>query len=225
MFGPVFRRLFVVLRFLWRVSVALFRFLFSEKSRNENNRAIVSLNVEAAEPVEDMATEKQLAFIEYLGGSAPLKMTKREASSLIDELLIQKEVRRMEIAQRRVERRRQYTGVGEVAVSFRVGCRYFDSTKNRVFECIALKGKRARSVAFGGLDSIERDKSLLKDFGGFKKTWIDGGAETCERGALRADRQATEREVAGELDFLRKLRQREKDYKPDVSFKEELSGG
>lgn len=81
-------------------------------------------------------------------------------------------------------------GDGEVAVSFRVGCRYFDSTKNRVFECIALNGKRARSVAFGCLDSIECDKSLLKDFGGFKKTRIDGGAETCERGALRADRPA-----------------------------------
>ena len=116
-------------------------------------------------------------------------------------------------------------GDGEVAVSFRVGCRYFDRTKNRVFECIALKGKRARYVAFGCLDSIERDKSLLKDFGEFKKTRIDGGAETCERGALRADRQATESEVAGELDFLRKLRQREKDYKPGVSFKVEISGG
>ena len=122
-------------------------------------------------------------------------------------------------------------GDGEVAVSFRVGCRYFDRTKNRVFECIALKGKRVRSVAFGCLDKVEEDKAALRGVDRELYTWmwhkvrIDGGAETCERGALRADRQATESEVAGELDFLRKLRQREKDYKPGVSFKVEISGG
>lgn len=98
---------------------------------------------------------------------------------------------------------------GEVALSFRVGNRYYDETKNRVFECIALKGKKARLVAFGCLDSIERDLSVLEDGWGFNKVRTDGGVETCQRGALRADRQATEKEVADELDFLRRLRKRE----------------
>lgn len=95
---------------------------------------------------------------------------------------------------------------GEVALSFRVGNRYYDTTKNRVFECIALKGKKARLVAFGCLDSIERDLSVLEDGWGFNKVRTDGGVETCQRGALRADRQATEKEVAEEFDFLRRLR-------------------
>ena len=98
---------------------------------------------------------------------------------------------------------------GDVALSFRVGNRYYDETKNRVFECIALKGKKARLVAFGCLDSIERDLSVLEDGWGFNKVRTDGGVETCQRGALRADRQATEKEVADELDFLRRLRKRE----------------
>ncbi len=98
---------------------------------------------------------------------------------------------------------------GEVALSFRVGNRYYDGTKNRVFECIALKGKKARLVAFGCLDSIERDLSVLEDGWGFNKVRTDGGVETCQRGSLRADRQATEKEVAAELDFLRRLRKRE----------------
>ena len=95
---------------------------------------------------------------------------------------------------------------GDVALAFRVGNRYYDETKNRVFECIALKGKKARLVAFGCLDSVERDLSLLDDFGGFSKVRTDGGVETCQRGALRADRQATEQEVTDEFDFLRQLR-------------------
>lgn len=98
---------------------------------------------------------------------------------------------------------------GEVALSFRVGNRYYDKTKNRVFECIALKGKKARLVAFGCLDSIERDLSNLEDGWGFNKVRTDGGVETCQRGALRADRQATEKEVAAEFEFLRQLRKRE----------------
>ena len=101
---------------------------------------------------------------------------------------------------------------GEVALAFRVGNRYFDAGKNRVFECIALKGKKARLVAFGCLDSVEKDLAFLKEcpeFGGFHKVRTDGGVETCQRGALRADRQATEKEVAAELEFLRQLRKRE----------------
>lgn len=52
---------------------------------------------------------------------------------------------------------------GEVALAFRVGNRYFDAGKNRVFECIALKGKKARLVAFGCLDSVEKDLAFLKE--------------------------------------------------------------
>ena len=101
---------------------------------------------------------------------------------------------------------------GDIALAFRVGNRYYDETRNRVFECIALKGKKARSVAFACLDSVEKELAFLKDspeFGGFYKVRTDGGAETCQRGALRADRQATEKEVADELEFLRRLRKRE----------------
>ena len=111
---------------------------------------------------------------------------------------------------RKVSRPSPYTmQAREVALAFRVGNRYYDSSKNRVFECIALKGKKARLVAFGCLDSVERDLALLKDcpeFGGFSKVRTDGGVETCQRGALRADRQATEKEVADEFAFLRQLR-------------------
>ena len=101
---------------------------------------------------------------------------------------------------------------GDVALAFRVGNRYYDETKNRVFECIALKGKKARLVAFACLDSVEKELAFLTDspeFGGFYKVRTDGGVETCQRGALRADRQATEKEVAAELEFLRQLRKRE----------------
>ena len=102
---------------------------------------------------------------------------------------------------------------GEVALSFRVGNRYYDATKNRVFECIALKGKKARLVAFSLLDSVEWEKEQLAkypDAGDFHKVRTVGGVETCQRGALRADRQATEKEVADEFDFLKQL----KEYKP-----------
>ena len=111
---------------------------------------------------------------------------------------------------------------GDVALSFRVGNRYYDETKNRVFECIALKGKKARLVAFGCLDSIERDLSNLEDGWGFNKVRTDGGVETCQRGALRADRQATEKEVAAEFDFLRRLRT---EHKPNGSIKVEITVG
>jgi len=106
---------------------------------------------------------------------------------------------------------------GDVALAFRVGNRYYDETKNRIFECIALKGKKARLVAFGCLDSVEKELAFLKghpEFGGFYKVRTDGGVETCQRGALRADRQATEKEIADELEFLRQLRKREAEYKP-----------
>lgn len=96
---------------------------------------------------------------------------------------------------------------GDVAISFRVGNRYYHSAKNRVFECIALKGKKTRLAAFGCLDSIERDLSVVKDFGGFNKVRINGGVETCERGALRADRQATAKEIAEEFEFLKEIRE------------------
>lgn len=98
---------------------------------------------------------------------------------------------------------------GDVALSFRVGNRYYDETKNRVFECIALKGKKARLVAFSLLDSVEWEKEQIAkyhDTGDFHKVRTDGGVETCQRGALRADRQATEEEVAAEFEFLRQLR-------------------
>ena len=101
---------------------------------------------------------------------------------------------------------------GEVALAFRVGNRYYDAGKNRVFECIALKGKKARLVAFACLDSVEKELAFLKEWpelGRFHKVRTDGGVETCQRGALRADRQATEKEVAAELEFLRQLRKRE----------------
>ncbi len=102
---------------------------------------------------------------------------------------------------------------GDVALAFRVGNRYYDAGENRVFECIALKGKKARLVAFSLLDSVEWEKEQLAkypDAGEFHKVRTIGGVETCQRGALRADRQATEKEVADEFDFLKQL----KEYKP-----------
>ena len=53
---------------------------------------------------------------------------------------------------------------GEVALSFRVGNRYYDETKNRVFECVALKGKKARLVAFSLLDSVEWEKEQMAKY-------------------------------------------------------------
>ena len=116
---------------------------------------------------------------------------------------------------------------GEVALAFRVGDRYYDAGKNRVFECIALKGKKARLVAFACLDSVEKELAFLKEWpelGRFHKVRTDGGVETCQRGALRADRQATEKEVADELEFLQRLRQREKKYSPHADFVNALTG-
>lgn len=104
-FGPAFRRLFSVVRFLFRVLVSLFRFLFFGTSRKDKQIPATSVRVEVVESGEDLATDRQRAFIAELGGVAPDRMTKREASSLIDELLIQKEERRLETARRRVERR------------------------------------------------------------------------------------------------------------------------
>lgn len=110
---------------------------------------------------------------------------------------------------------------GELAVAFRVGGKYYNSAKNRVFKCIALKGKRARRVAFGCLDSSEKDLEFLVEH----KVRTDGGIETCERGAFRANRPATEQEIAAEWDFLRRLRKREAEYKPDGSVRLEITVG
>lgn len=101
---------------------------------------------------------------------------------------------------------------GEVALAFRVGGRYYHAGKNRVFECIAVKGKRARSVFFSALDAIERNRAWIEDdkkYGiveGFNKVRIEGGVETADRSNLRADRFATDAEVAEELDFLKGIR-------------------
>ena len=114
---------------------------------------------------------------------------------------------------------------GEVALAFRVGNRYYDKSKNRVFECIALKGKKARLVAFGCLDSVEKELAFLKEcpeLGGFNKVRTDGGVETCQRGALRADRQATEKEVEDEYAFLKQLRKREAEFKPSGAVQKNL---
>ena len=95
---------------------------------------------------------------------------------------------------------------------FVVGKRYYDEKKNRVFECIAMKGKKTRFVAFSCIDSVEEYQVFLKEhpeFGGFNKVCLNGSVETCQRGALRADRQATEKEVAEELDFLRRLHKKD----------------
>ena len=117
---------------------------------------------------------------------------------------------------------------GEVALAFRVGNRYYDEQKNRVFECIALKGKKARLVAFACLDSVEKELAFLKEcpeLGGFHKVRTDGGVESCQRGALRADRQATEKEIADELEFLRQLRKREAEYKPSGAVQVSITSG
>ena len=103
---------------------------------------------------------------------------------------------------------------GELAVAFRVGGRYYNSVKNRVFECVGVKGKRARLVFWSCLDDIEGSKALMLDnlkYGqtsGFVKVRIEDGIETCERGAFRANRPATEQEIAHEREFLRDLRRR-----------------
>lgn len=97
---------------------------------------------------------------------------------------------------------------GDVVMDFVVGNRYYNSSKNRVFECIALKGKKARFAAFGCIDRVEEETQFIKEnpeLGWFNKVRIDGGVETCQRGALRADRIATEIEVAGEYEFLRHI--------------------
>lgn len=103
---------------------------------------------------------------------------------------------------------------GDVALAFRVGGRYYHAGKSRVFECIAVKGKRARSVFFSALDAIERNRAWIEDdkkYGiveGFNKVRIEDGVETADRGNLRADRFATDAEVAEEFEFLNGLRER-----------------
>lgn len=118
--------------------------------------------------------------------------------------------------------------VGDVALAFCVGNRYYDSSKKRVFECIALKGKKARRVAFGILDSIKEDTDFLREnpeLAWFKKVRIDNGVETCRRGALRADRQATEDEVAAEFDLLRRFRKSVAEYIPSGSGRVSITIG
>ena len=97
---------------------------------------------------------------------------------------------------------------GEVALSFRVGNRYYDSTKNRVFECVAIKGKKARLVAFSMLDCVDWVKREIAKYGDweFNKVRIVDGVETCCRGAIRADRYATDKEINHELEFIKELR-------------------
>ena len=101
---------------------------------------------------------------------------------------------------------------GEIAIAFRVGGRYYNSVKNRVFECIGIRGKRARQVYWSCLDDVESSRELMREpeLGGFVKVRIDDGVETCERGAFRADRPATKEEIAAEREFLRQLRRRMK---------------
>jgi hypothetical protein len=105
---------------------------------------------------------------------------------------------------------------GEIAIAFRVGSRYYNGAKNRVFECVGVKGKRARLVFWSCLDDVEGSKAMMLDnlkYGqtsGFVKVRVDDGVETCERGALRANRLATEQEIAREREFLRDLRRRER---------------
>lgn len=101
---------------------------------------------------------------------------------------------------------------GELAIAFRVGGRYYNSVKNRVFECIGTRGKRARQVYWSCLDDVESSRALMREpeLGGFVKVRIDDGVETCERGAFRADRPATEKEIADEREFLRDLRRKTK---------------
>ena len=113
---------------------------------------------------------------------------------------------------------------GEVALAFRVGGRYYHAGKSRVFECIAVKGKRARSVAHSCLDKVEEDKALLVGIDRDLYSWmwrkvrIEGGVETADRGNLRADRFATDAEVAEEFEFLLKLRQQDGQFPaPKVS--------
>ena len=62
---------------------------------------------------------------------------------------------------------------GDVALAFRVGNRYYDETKNRVFECIALKGKKARVLLSAG--------DGKRSWGG--NTWTPGTFTRCARTA------------------------------------------
>lgn len=185
------------------------------KGRNmTGGKIVIGSMIGETDDDDNAMTQKQRGFIISLGGTPRKGMTKAEASTMIDELLEAKEVRRMERARRRVEENPYTQKDGEVALAFRVGGRYYHAGKNRVFECIAVKGKRARSVFFSALDAIERNRAWIEDdkkYGiveGFNKVRIEDGVETADRGNLRADRFATNAEVADELEFLKGLRER-----------------
>ena len=104
---------------------------------------------------------------------------------------------------------------GDLAVSFQKGRRYYNSTKNRVFECIGTTGRKSRRAFFATLDRIEQERAIMLDdlkYGqtsGFQRVRTENGIETCERGAFRANRLATQQEIAAEFEFLREVRKRE----------------
>ena len=100
---------------------------------------------------------------------------------------------------------------GEVALTFRIGGKYYNPSKSRVMECVDIKGKRARLVSFASLDEVESWLSFIKqnpELAGYNKVRVENGVETCMRGAYRADRIATPRQVDEELAFLRDYRNR-----------------
>lgn len=92
---------------------------------------------------------------------------------------------------------------GECAVAFRVGAKYYNMAAGRVMECIAVRGKRSRKALFSWLwcvDAVKHDFADDPNFNDWNKINIAGGVESCRRGALRADRLATDAEIARDVE-------------------------
>ena len=88
---------------------------------------------------------------------------------------------------------------------FKIGARYYQQNSERVLECFALKGKKQRFAAFTFMNRVKEEKRMLKEFGDtglvFTKVRVLSGVETCQRGKIRADRFATEEEIAEDIAF------------------------
>lgn len=97
-------------------------------------------------------------------------------------------------------------------VAFRVGVRYYGLNSGRVIECLAIKGKTKRFAAFATMNKANEVRELLSAFAdtgwGYNKIIIDSGVETCQRGNIRADRLATEAEIAADISAVAKYEKR-----------------
>lgn len=100
--------------------------------------------------------------------------------------------------------RNQYSlAEGECAVAFRVGAKYYNAQAGHVMECVEIRGRRSRSAVFSWLwcaEAVRRSVADEPELNDWNRINIAEGVESCRRGALRADRLATDAEIARDVE-------------------------